>query len=309
MLSGVLHAMRITITGATGRIGTGIVEALKARGGDVTVLSRDPEKAAARLGVEAVQWDPTAGPAPAAALAGRDAVIHLAGEDVGQRWSKAVKERIRVSREQGTRNLVDGLREADPRPGVLVSASAAGYYGPRGPEPVDESAPPGEDFLAEVVVVWESEAAKAADLGMRVVRLRTGIVLDREGGALQRMLPPFKAGVGGPVASGRQYMPWVHRDDVIGAYLAAVDGDAWTGAINLAAPTPVTNKDFSKALGRALHRPAVAPVPGLALKALYGEMSTIVTGGVNMVPRRMQELGYAYRHPELDGALEAALRR
>jgi uncharacterized protein len=301
--------MRITITGATGRIGAGVVEALRARGDEVTVLSRNPDKAQQHLGVEAVHWDPSSGPAPADALAGRDAVIHLAGEDVGQRWSKDVKERILTSRELGTRNLVDGLRAAEPRPRALVSASASGYYGPRGDEPVDESAPPGDDFLAQVVVVWEAEAAKAAELGMRVARMRTGIVLDREGGALAKMLPPFKAGVGGPVAGGKQYMPWIHRDDVVGAYLAAVGGDDWTGAINLAGPKPVPNKEFSKALGRALHRPAFAPVPGLALKALYGEMSTIVVNGVNMIPRRMQELGYRYRHPELDAALEAALKR
>ena len=304
--------MRITITGATGRVGTGIAEALADRGDEVTVLSRDPGRARAALGgdVTAAAWDPAAGPAPAEALAGRDAVIHLAGEDVAQRWSSATKERIHASREVGTRNLVAGIAAAEPRPAALVSASASGYYGPRGDEPVDESAAPGDDFLARVVVVWESEAAKAAELGLRVVRLRTGIVLDREGGALQRMLPPFKAGVGGPVAGGRQYMPWIHRDDVTGAYLAAVDGsEEWSGAINLSAPRPVTNRDFSKALGRALHRPALAPVPGFALKVLYGEMSTIVVTGVNMVPKRLLELGYASRHPDLDEALSDALAK
>jgi len=302
--------MRITITGATGRIGAGLVEALLARGDDVTVLTRNPEKAAQALGpaVEAVPWDPESGPAPAEALNGRDAVVHLAGEDVGQRWSKAVKQRIRSSREAGTRNLVEGLRQADPRPAALISASAAGYYGPRGDEPVDESAQPGDDFLAQVVVAWEAEAARAAELGIRVARLRTGVVLDKEGGALKQMLPPFRAGVGGPVAGGRQYLPWIHRDDVVGVYLAAIGGgDEWSGAINVAAPRPVTNREFSKALGRALHRPAIAPVPKPALKLLFGEMSTIVTSGVNMVPKRLEELGYAFRHPELDGALAAAL--
>ena len=301
--------MRITMTGATGRIGAGLVEALQRRGDEVTVLTRDPDRARAQLGdVQAVRWEPTSGPAPADALSGRDGVVHLAGEDVGQRWTKAVKQRIRESRELGTRNLVEGLRAADPRPATLVSASASGYYGPRGDEPVDESAQPGDDFLAQVVVAWEAEAAKAADLGMRVVRLRTGVVLDKDGGALKQMLPPFKAGIGGPVAGGRQYLPWVHRDDVVGAYLAAVDGgDEWSGAINLAAPRPVTNKAFSKALGKALHRPAIAPVPKPAIKLLFGEMSTIVTSGVNMVPKRLEELGYVFAHPELDDALAATL--
>ena len=302
--------MRITITGATGRIGRSVVEALTERGDEVTVLSRNRDRARDALpGVEVVAWDPSEGPAPAAALAGRDGVIHLAGEDVGQRWSREVKQRIRESRETGTRNLVAGLREADPRPATLVSASASGYYGPRGPEPVDESEGPGNDFLAEVTVAWEREARAAEDLGIRVACLRTGVVLDKHGGALQKMLPPFKAGVGGPVAGGRQYLPWIHRDDVVGLYLAALDGgEAWSGAINASAPTPATNKDFSKALGRALHRPAIAPVPKPAIKLLFGEMSQIVTTGVNMVPARALELGHRFRHPELDEALRAALQ-
>ena len=308
MLWAYRRAMRVTLTGATGRIGAGIVEALQARGDEVTVLSRSPENAKARLGdVEAVQWDPNEGPAPAEALSGRDGVIHLAGEDVGQRWSKDVKERIRASRETGTRNLVAGLEQADPRPKVLVSASAEGYY-PRTGEPTDETAPPGDHFLAQVVVTWEQEAAKAAELGLRVVRLRTGIVLDKEGGALKQMLPPFKLGLGGPVAGGKQYMAWIHRDDGTGVYLAALDGgDEWNGAINLSAPRPVTNKAFSKALGKALGRPAIAPVPRPAVKLLFGEMSILVTEGVNMIPRRLEELGYRFRHPELDEALSAAL--
>ena len=304
--------MEITITGATGRIGIALVDALKRRGDTVTVLSRNPDKAKAALGVDAVQWDPKAGPAPAEALRGRDAVVHLAGEDVGQRWSEQVKREIRESRELGTRNLVAGiaaLDEAD-RPKALVSASASGYYGPRGDEPVDETAPAGDDFLAEVVVVWEQEARRAEPLGLRVVLLRTGIVLDKEGGALAKMLPPFKAGVGGPVAGGKQYMPWIHLDDVVGLYLAAIDGgDGWSGPINASAPKPVTNKVFSKALGKALKRPAFAPVPKPALKLLFGEMSQIVTTGVNMVPRRAEELGYAFRHPEVAEALESALRK
>ncbi|MDW5595964.1 TIGR01777 family oxidoreductase [Conexibacter stalactiti] len=302
--------MRVTVTGATGLIGAKLVAALMARGDEVTVLSRDPASARDKLGhaVTAVAWDPSAGPAPTEALAGRDGVVHLAGEPVAQRWNDAVKARIRDSRATGTRNLVAGLEASDPRPSVLVSASAVGYYGPHGAEQVTEETPPGSDFLAGVCITWEHEAVAAADLGMRVARIRTGVVLDPDGGALAKMLPPFKLGAGGPVAGGRQYMPWIHADDLVGLYLAALDGDErWSGPLNGSAPTPVTNADFSKALGRALHRPAVAPVPRLALKLLYGEMEQIVTTGQRAVPAKPLELGFAYRHPQLDEALRAAL--
>jgi uncharacterized protein (TIGR01777 family) len=300
--------VRVAVTGATGRIGTGLVRALQERGDDVTVLTRSPARARAALpGTTAVEWDPAAGPAPAEALAGRDGVVHLAGEDVAQRWTDDAKRRIRESRELGTRNLVAGIAAADPRPRVLVSASAVGYYGPRGDEPVDESTPPGDDFLAQVCVAWEREAERAEELGVRVARLRTGVVLDREGGALSKMLPFFRLGIGGPVAGGRQYLPWIHRDDLVALQLAALDGDAWTGPVNATAPEPVTNREFSRALGRALRRPAVAPVPGFAVRLLYGDMAEIVTGGQRAIPRRAQQLGFGYRHAHLGEALAAAL--
>jgi uncharacterized protein (TIGR01777 family) len=303
--------MRVTLTGATGRIGGGLAEALVARGDEVTALTRDPGRAAQRLpaGVTPVRWDPMEGPAPADALSGRDAVVHLAGEDVAQRWSSEVKQRIRASRELGTRNLVAGLAAAAPRPAVLVSGSASGYYGAHGDERIDESAPAGEDFLAAVCVAWEREASAAEELGMRVAHVRTGIVLDAEGGALATMLTPFKLGVGGPVAGGRQYMPWIHLQDEIGLLLAAVDAERFSGAINGSAPEPVTNKEFSQALGRALHRPAIAPIPAAAIKLLYGEMSEIVVNGVRMIPGRAAELGYTFRHPDLDEALRSTLGR
>src|SRR3954453_2577590 len=301
--------MRITITGATGLIGTRLARALRDRGDEVTVLSRSPDRAEAALDVEAVAWDPAAGPAPAEALAGRDAVVHLAGEPVAQRWSDKAKEGIRTSRVTGTRNLVAGLRAAEPRPGVLVSSSAVGYYGKHGDERVPESTPPGDDFLAQVCVVWEREARAAEELGLRVVSIRTGVVLDRDGGALKTMLPPFRMGVGGPVAGGDQYLPWIHADDVVGIYLRALDDAAWSGAYNASAPEPVTNKEFSKALGRALHRPAVLPVPAAALRVLYGEMAEIVTEGQRAVPERTTAGGYAYRHADLDAALKDALAR
>ncbi len=289
--------MKITITGATGLIGPRLVAALTARGDDVLALSRSPAKASAALGVPALAWDPLAEPPPADALTGRDAVVHLAGEPVAQRWNAQVKASILESREVGTRNLVAGLGAASERPAVLVSSSAVGYYGKHGDERVEESAPAGGDFLAQVCVVWEREALAAAALGVRVVTIRTGVVLDAGGGALKTMLPPFRLGVGGPVAGGEQYMPWIHVDDIVGLYLAALDGEDWSGPVNGSAPEPVTNAEFSKALGRALHRPAVAPVPAFALRLLYGEMAEIVTEGQRAVPTAALAHGYRLRPP------------
>jgi uncharacterized protein (TIGR01777 family) len=285
----------LTITGAGGLIGRPLVEALRARGDDVTILSRDPQRG--------TTWDPLSEPAPDEALRGRDAVIHLAGENVAQRWTASAKRSIRESRVLGTQALIEGLRTADPRPGVLVCASAVGYYGDRGDEPLDEDAAPGTDWLAGVCVDWEAAAEAATGLGVRVCSLRTGVVLSRSGGALAKLLPPFRAGLGGPVAGGDQYMPWIHLDDVVGLYLAAVDGREYTGPVNATAPTPVRNRDFSKALGRALHRPAVAPVPRLAVRLVFGEMAEIVTAGQNALPRRAAEHGYEFHHDDLDDAL------
>ena len=299
--------MRVTATGATGLIGSRLVTALRDRGDEVTVLSRNPDKAASALSVDAERWDPTADAAPASALSGRDAVVHLAGEPIAQRWNDDVKRRLRDSRIDGTRNLVAGIEAADPRPGVLVSSSAVGIYGDRGDEQLTEDSKPGEDFLAGLCVAWEREAQRAEEHGLRVVNVRTGVVLDRDGGALEKMLPPFKLGVGGPVAGGRQYLPWIHADDVVALYLAAIDGETWRGPVNASAPSPVTNRDFSKALGRALKRPAFAPVPGFAIKALYGEMAVIVTAGQRALPERAHALGFDFAHADLDEALRSAL--
>jgi uncharacterized protein (TIGR01777 family) len=300
--------MKVAVTGATGVIGREVVQELLARGDEVTVLSRDADRARAALGaVDAHAWaDPKRQPAPAEALAGRDAVIHLLGENVAQRWSDSAKEEIRDSRVLGTHNLVEGLNAADPRPSVLVSQSASGYYGPRGSEQVDESQPAGTDFLAGVTVGWEEQARRAGEIGLRVITSRTGVVLAPGGGALDKMLPFFKAGVGGPVAGGRQYVPWIHVEDVAGAILLCLSDERASGPVNVSAPEPVTNRDLSKALGRVLHRPAFAPVPGVAVKALYGEMATIVTTGVRMVPARLEELGYGFKRPDLEDALRAA---
>jgi uncharacterized protein (TIGR01777 family) len=304
--------MRVAVTGATGTIGRALVRELVARGDEVVALSRDPERAHERLGegVETREWaKPSVEPAPAAALAGADAVVHLLGEPVDQRWSDDAKRAIRDSRVNGTRYLVAGIRDSDPRPPVLVSQSATGWYGARGDEPVDETEAAADDFLARVVQAWEAEARAAEDLGLRVVTTRTGVVLSEDGGALAKMLTPFKLGVGGPVAGGRQYVPWVHVDDVVGAIVCAIEEERLRGPVNVTAPEPVTNRELSKRLGRVLHRPAVAPVPALALKLLYGEMSSIVTTGARVVPGRLAEIGYRFRRPDLDDALRQATGR
>jgi uncharacterized protein len=306
--------MRVAITGATGTIGQALVRELAQRGDEVTAISRDRAKARERLGpdVEAAAWArPKDEPPPADALAGRDAVVHLAGATIAQRWNEDVKREIRDSRVLSTRTLVDGLASLPDaeRPRVLVSQSATGLYGAHGPERLAEDAPAGDDFLARVVSDWESEALRAEDHGVRVTRTRTGVVLSPEGGALEKMLPFFKLGIGGPVAGGRQCVPWVHLDDVIGAMVHCLDTDAAGGPVNVVAPQPATNAELSKALGRVLKRPAFAPVPGFAVKTLYGEMATIVTTGQCAVPARLEELGYRFRRPELEAALRDATGR
>jgi uncharacterized protein len=291
--------MRVAVTGATGMIGRAVVGALRARGDEVTELSRS------------TNWrDPKAEPPPLDALRGRDAVVHLLGEPIAQRWTGDAKREIRDSRILSTRNLVGALAELPDaeRPRALISQSGAGWYGHRGDERLDESAPAGDDFLAQLSADWEAEARRAQELGVRVVLNRTGVVLSPSGGALAKMLPFFKAGVGGPVAGGRQHVPWIHLDDVVGAILFELDTEAARGPVNVTAPEPATNKELSKALGRALRRPAFAPVPALAVKALYGQMAEIVTTGQRAVPARLSELGYEFRQPDLEAAMRDATR-
>ena len=310
--------LRVTVTGASGLVGHALVPVLQARGAEVTVLSRDPDRARSALDPGAagppcvLAWDPMREPAPAEALAGRDSVLHLAGEPVAQRWSARAKRAIRDSRVIGTRNLVEGLRRADRLgtgecPRTLISSSAIGYYGAHGEEPLDEETPPGSDFLAQVCVAWEQEASMASGLGMRVVQMRTGVVLDAGGGALGKMLPAFRLGVGGPVAGGRQYISWIHAEDLVEMMLAAREQESWIGPINATAPEPVPNRDFAKLLGRVLGRPAFMPVPALALELVYGRMAEIITTGARVVPAKPLVLGYEFRHPELEQALRSAI--
>jgi hypothetical protein len=292
-------------------IGRPLVRALRERGDTVVALTRDAARAHGTLGEQAEvhEWrEPTAQPPPSEAIEGADGVIHLLGEPVAQRWTAAAKRRIRDSRVLGTRQLVEAIEALAPdsRPRVLISQSAVGYYGPRGDEPIDESASPGNDFLAEVTEAWEQAAQQAPD-PTRVVVSRTGVVLAGNGGALQKMVPPFRLGLGGPVGSGNQYVPWIHLDDTVGALLHALDDDRATGAVNVTAPQPVTNRELSSALGGVLHRPAVMPVPAIALKLLFGEMGSVVLTGQRAMPSRLLELGYEFAYPELEPALRDLL--
>jgi uncharacterized protein len=303
--------MRFLVTGATGFLGSQVLDALPARGDEVVGLSRDPERArGSNPTVRWHGWNATAERPPAAALEGVDAVINLIGEPIDQRWTEEAKQRIRDSRERATKNLVDALSAADPRPRALVSQSAVGYYGDRGDAIVDESTPAGTSFDAAVCVAWEAAARVAEDVGMRVAIVRTGLPLDPEGGLLKQLLLPFRLGLGGPIAGGRQYMPWIHVDDWVRLVLWLADGDDRAGTYNGTAPNPVTNAELSKTLGRALSRPAVMPIPKLAMKLRFGgELGEVVAGGQRAVPRRALDAGFEFSHPELEPALRDLLSR
>lgn len=297
--------MRALVTGASGFLGSEVCNALLARGEEVTGLSRDPEQARRsnpRVGWHA--WQPAMERPPAEAFDGVDGVVHLVGEPIDQRWTDEAKKRIMESRQTATRNLVQAIESLERRPEVLVSQSAIGYYGDRGESIVDEVGEPGEDFAAEVVQRWERAARAIEGCGVRLVIVRTGHVLDPDGGFLGRLLTPFKLGLGGPIAGGGQYVSWIHIEDEIGILLWALDNPEVSGALNSTAPNPVTNRRFSKELGRALGRPAILPVPGIALDVMFGsELAAVLKGGQRVVPRRAQDLGYDFRHPDLDEAL------
>jgi uncharacterized protein len=304
--------MRVLVTGASGAIGAAVCDALLARGDEVVGLSRDPERArATNPTVRWHAWHATSERPPRAALDGVDGVINLIGEEINQRWNAEVKQRILETRERSTKNLVDAIVAAEPRPRVLVSGAAVGYYGLEcGDAMLDEDRPPGPDFLAQVVVAWEAAARQAEGAGVRVATIRTGLYLDPASGLLKQLLPPFRMGVGGPLAGGKQYMPWIHRADEVALILWALDNHSVSGPFNAAAPNPVRNKEFSKALGRALRRPAITPAPKLAVTALRGpEVADFVTASLRVVPRRALDAGFTFRFPDLDPALQDLLRR
>ncbi len=306
--------MRVFITGGTGLIGIRLIRHLRLRDDQVVVLSRRSD-AAQRVGAdcEVVQGDPVQPGAWQDKAAECDAIVNLAGENlVGGRWTNSFKNALRDSRvkatEHGAQAIARNPKRGDGSPKVFISGSAIGIYGPHGDEPVDESTPPGDDFLARLCVDWEKATAPAAEAGVRVVLARTGVVLDKQGGALKKMLLPFKMGVGGPVGSGKQFMPWIHYADETGLLAFALDTPAASGPMNLTAPNPITNKEFGKALGRALGRPALIWTPGFALKLLMGEGAEVVLTGAKVLPKKALEWGYQFRFSQIDAALVDVLK-
>ncbi len=298
--------MKILITGATGFLGRRVCEVLSRAGHTLVALSRDPQRARERVPQLSATfpWESVT-----QALEGCEAVINLAGETVAGRWTDAKKRTIRESRIAGTRNLVEGLSKLSARPKVLISASAIGYYGDRGEESLTEDAPPGSDFLAQVCQEWESEATRAESVGIRVVRLRLGLVLGPGGGALHAMLPIFKLGLGGPLGSGEQFWSWVHRDDVVGAITYALDRESLSGPVNVTSPQPVRQREFAKTLGRVLRRPAFLPAPAFALKIALGEFASGLLASQRVLPQRLSHEGYQFRFAKLEPALRDILGR
>ena len=301
--------MRALITGATGFVGPYLVERLE----KPRILTRSLERARSELAgqnAEFVEWDLNGSPPPQAAVQRVDAVFHLAGESVAAgRWTRKRKQRIRDSRVLGTRNLVEALGKlpVDERPAVLVSASAVGYYGSRGEETLTEESAAGNDYLAEVCREWEQEAARAMDFGIRTAMLRTGIVLGPGGGALQKMLPPFKMGMGGRLGSGQQWMPWIHVVDLAALFMHVAETESIRGPVNAVAPEPVRNREFTKTLANVLHRPAILPAPYFGLRLLFGEFAQVLFASQNVEPRVALATGFSYRYRRLDEALRAAL--
>lgn len=298
-------ARRILVTGGTGLIGSTLCNTLIDRGDTVVGLSRDPDRASRTLPrVDWHGWEATMERPPAVAFDGVDAVVNLVGEPISQRWNDEVRDRIARSRIKATSNLVATIATLDERPGTLVSASAIGYYGDRGDELLYEDAGPGDDFLAGIVVRWEEAARAAEEFGLRVATVRSGHVLDPRGGLLKELLLPFRLGVGGPIAGGRQYMSWIHRHDEVGILLWALENEAASGPVNATAPNPVTNREFSKALGRELGRPAVLPLPGFAVDLVKGSgVGHAAREGQRVFPRKATRNGYEFKQPELPGAL------
>lgn len=297
--------MKILMTGSSGLVGTAAGAQLRKDGHIVCPLVRLPRVA----GPGEAVWDPETGALDSAAAAGAEAVVNLGGASIGEgRWSESRKQLLRSSRIDATRNLVNALGQLDPRPHVLVSASAIGYYGNRGDESLMEDSQPGNDFLANLVRDWEEESLRAATHGIRVVILRFGIVLSRRGGALAQMLGPFQMGVGGRLGSGKHWMSWIALEDVAEIISRAVSEEKWKGIYNAVSPEPVTNAGFTRALGKVLHRPTLFPAPRAALRLLLGEMADgMVLASQRVLPRKLLDQGYSYLYPDLEPALSVAL--
>lgn len=293
--------MNCIISGGSGFLGRRIRALLQQRGHAVAIWSR-------QKGPDSFPWNALGHSPPPESLEGRDAVIHLAGETVAQRWSPDVKFRIRETRTAGTRRLVDAIGRMKIRPRVLVSASAIGYYGTRGDEILTETSVPGQGFLCDVCQEWEAEARRAEAFGMRVVILRIGFVLGTDGGALEQMLPIFRFGLGGNLGTGKQWMPWIHADDVANLFLHAVESEI-SGVWNATSPNPVINAEFTRELGIALHRPAVFPVPGFALKLAFGEFGRHMLDSARVIPKAALDAGYSFRFEDLSSALAQLLPR
>jgi uncharacterized protein (TIGR01777 family) len=301
--------VNVVVTGGTGFVGSRIVSEALTRGDRVVIPSRDPNRSRIPEGAEGAHWDLDSDDWYGL-VDGKDAVVHLAGEQaVGVRWTEETKQRMLDSRVRSTERLVEAMWRAKRRPAVFVCGSAVGYYGPRGDAPVDESGSAGTDFLAEVCKRWEAAARKATEIGVRVVRARLGIVFGRGGGALAEMIKPFKMFVGGPIASGRQVVSWVHIDDAARMFLKAVDDASIEGPVNVTAPNPVTNAELSSAIGAVLHRPSFFRVPESALRIRFGEGADPLVTGQRVLPRVMQEAGFQWRFPEVQPALEDVLVR
>jgi uncharacterized protein (TIGR01777 family) len=303
--------VKVLVTGASGMIGSALCDALLDRGDTVVGLTRDRQRArSTNPSVLWHPWEPALERPPAEAFEDVEAVANLLGEKINQRWTDEVKRRIMESRRTATHNLVGTIAGLDRKPRVLVNQAAVGFYGDRGDAIVDESAGPGEGYDSEVVQEWEKAAHEVEASGVRLVIVRSGHVLHPTDGLLGELLTPFKLGVGGPLAGGRQYMPWIHIDDEVALLIWALDNEKVSGVINGTAPNPVTNHELSKALGRALNRPAAVPVPGLALDLRFGrEFGQILRGGQRVVPRRAMDLGFQFKHPDLDEALADLLKR
>lgn len=302
--------MKIGVTGATGLIGSKLCVRARAEGHEVTAFVRDPDRSRKLLPDVAIhRWDASFGPPESKALEGLDGLFHLAGEPIaGGRWTPERKRLIRDSRVLGTRQLVSAISRCIRPPSALISASATGYYGDRGDEELTEESPPGANFLAETAVAWEREAVRAVDFGVRTVLIRSGVVLSIDGGALAKMLTPFRLGLGGPLGSGGQFMSWIHIDDHLAMMRFALDDSAISGPLNATAPQPARNREFTRELGNVLRRPAFIPMPAFALKLIFGEMAqALLLEGQRVMPKRALEAGFEFRFPTLGPALENLL--